>query len=291
VRIGLIGFGLIGGSIARAVHDRPGPRWSIAAWSPTGAGPREALGLGIIDEASTTAGGALLDADLVVIAAPPIASIEIIADLGGSLRGFVSSQTVITDVASTKERIMEAASAAGIRFVGGHPMAGRDTSGFDAADPALFVGRPWVVVRGDATDDDVRRVEELAQRVGARPIALEAARHDAAVAGISHLPLVLSAALVEAVVGAAGEPERDDWQLARDLAASGWRDMTRLARGQPEMGVGIALSNAAALAERVRDVQAVLDVWLEMLERQPAPDAAMLDAHLRGARSRLVEPR
>ena len=92
-----------------------------------------------------------------------------------------------------------------LRFVGGHPMAGREASGFDAATADLFVDRPWVVVPGaHSRPADVERVEWLARAVGARPLRMDAEAHDAAVAGISHLPLVLAAALVEAVTAAPG---------------------------------------------------------------------------------------
>src|SRR5205085_10149961 len=130
-----------------------------------------------------------------------------------------------------------------------------------------FVGRRWVVVPGSAARAvDVERVESIAAAVGARVVRMTAADHDRAVAGISHLPLVLSSALVEAVAGGS-DGERADWPTARALAASGWRDMTRLARGDVGMGTGIAATNAAALADRIREVRAVLDGWLADLDR------------------------
>jgi prephenate dehydrogenase len=110
--------------------------------------------------------------------------------------------------------------------------------------------------------------------------------HDAAVAVISHLPLVVAAALVEAAAGGPGGP-RADWPAASRLAAAGWRDTTRLARGDLEMGVGIGVTNAVALAARLRDLRAVLDGWLEELEADGGPDPARLEARLRGARDAL----
>ena len=100
-------------------------------------------------------------------------------------------------------------------------MAGRETSGFGAATADLFVGRPWVVVPGDPADGvAIERVETLVRATGALPVRMDAGTHDAAVAGISHLPLVAAAALVEAVAGVAGEASPSDWPAAAALAAS-----------------------------------------------------------------------
>ena len=118
---------------------------------------------------------------------------------------------------------------------------------------------------------------------------MDAAEHDAAVAAISHLPLVLAAALVEAVSGPAGAP-RADWPQAAGLAAGGWRDMTRLARGDAAMGAGILATNGPAVAARLRDLRAVIDDWLAALERPGGPDEAALADRLEAARARLEEP-
>ena len=98
-------------------------------------------------------------------------------------------------------------------------------------------------------------------------VRLDAAAHDRAVAGISHLPLLVAAALVEAVAGRSAADAPPDWDVARALAANGWRDMTRLARGDPAMGAAIAATNAAAVAERLRALRIALDGWLAELER------------------------
>ena len=128
-------------------------------------------------------------------------------------------------------------------------MAGRETTGYDASTRRPVRDRPWVVVPGARpTPADVERVERARAACGARPMRMDAEAHDRAVAGISHLPLVLAAALVEAVAGTDGDRRRPDWPVAPSLAAGGWRDMTRLARGDVAMGAAIAATNAAALA-------------------------------------------
>jgi prephenate dehydrogenase len=115
---------------------------------------------------------------------------------------------------------------------------------------------------------------------------MTAAEHDAIVAGISHLPLVVAAALVEAVAGRAGEPSRQDWPGAATLAAGGWASMTRLARGDVAMAAGIAATNGPAIVARLREFRAVLDTWLAELD-QAEPDADRLATRFAAVRDRL----
>ncbi len=238
---------------------------------------------------SPTPTDVLADADLVVLAGPPTACVEAIGQLDGPWRTSLPRGAVITDVASTKVALLARADAAGLRYVGGHPMAGLDTSGYGASRADLFVGRPWVIVPGRvAGSEDVARVGSLAAACGARVIELDAAEHDRAVAGISHLPLVLAAALVEAVTGDE-LGSRADWPTAAGLAAGGWRDMTRLARGEPAMGAGIAVTNPAAIADRLRDLIAVLERWRLELERTDGPDERVIRERLVAAKTRLEE--
>ena len=290
MRIGLLGLGLIGGSVARALRrDAPvdgSETWTIAAWTPSGRGPMAALDDGTIDRVASSPEAAIEGADLVVLAGPAPDCLQQLDELAGPWNGMVGPDTVITDVASTKEAIVLRATALGLRFVGGHPMAGRDTSGYVASSADLFVDRPWVVV---PTSDDaaVERVEQLARACGARPLRLGAAVHDRAVAGVSHLPLVIAAALVEAVAGMGPQGPAADWFDAAALAATGWRDTTRLARGDTAMGAGIITTNAPAIAARIRELMIVLDGWLAELERPGGPEATEIAERLRVARERL----
>ncbi len=290
MRVALLGFGLIGGSIARALR-RDGGAWTIAAWSPSGAGPRHALSDRMVDEASATPADAVRGADLVVLAGPPLACLAQIDELAGPLAGALGPDALVTDVASTKEAIGRRADTTGLRFVGGHPMAGLEVTGYDASTADLFDGRPWVVVPGTgAQRGDQARVGALALACGAQPIEMTAHEHDAAVAGISHLPLVVAAALVEAVAGVDGA-NRPDWPAAALLAAGGWQGMTRLARGDEEMGAGIIATNGEAIAGRLRELRSVLDGWLDELDRDGGPDAGAVAARLAATRRRLEEGR
>jgi prephenate dehydrogenase len=277
-RIAFLGFGLIGGSIAMALRAA-GSAARITAWTPGGSGPTEGARRGLIDEAPADAASTIDGAALVILAGPPLAILDGLRDLAGPLRVALAADATITDVASTKALIVASAEDLGLPFVGGHPMAGREATGVGAATAELFVDRPWVVAAaGDAANGHVERVEALARAVGARPIRMSPLAHDLAVGAISHLPLIAAAALVESV---AADPKA--WAAARPLAASGWRDMTRLARGDPDMGAGIIATNATPIAGHLRAYRDAIDAWLLDLERLanesgPAqPDAAGAD--------------
>lgn len=267
-RIVFLGFGLIGGSIALALREA-GVAARLVAWTPQGTGPAEGLRRGILDEAPRNAATALDGAGLLILAGPPRSVTAHLQHLGGPMRRFLTPDVTVTDVASTKARIVATAGEHGIPFVGGHPMAGRETTGVRAATPDLFINRPWVVIpAAGATSRDVDRVQALVAATGARPVRMTGTDHDLAVAAISHLPLIAAAALVESVAAdAAG------WPVARQLAASGWRDMTRLARGDEVMGADILATNARPIAERLRAFRHALDGWLMELEAVIAGDA------------------
>ncbi len=278
MRVAFLGLGLIGGSIARALATQPPGEWRVAAWSPGGTGPRTAADAGVIELAARSPGEAIAGADLIVLAAPPIDCLDLLRQLAGPLRPAIGPGTVITDVASTKVAICALAAELGLPFVGGHPMAGREVGGFESSDPELFQDRPWVMV--PAANGLDARVEELVEACGARRFEMTAAEHDRAVAGISHLPLVVAAALVEAVA------ERPGWAESL-LAAGGWASMTRLARGDFEMGTGIATTNAPEIARRIRDLRDVLDGWLADLEGDGTPDEDAIRTRLKAARDTL----
>ncbi len=293
-RIGLLGCGLIGGSIARALTTRlpPGARPTISAWTRSGSGAQAARSAGVVDEVAPTVEGAVAGADLIVVAVPAAEALGLLDRVGEAVRASgapPASGPVVTDVASTKALIGDRAASAGLRFVGGHPMAGAEAAGFGASSPDLFLDRPWVIVPPPAPDPEATAaVEWLATACGARPTTMSAGLHDRAVAAISHLPLVLSAALVEAMAeaDAAGA---STWNVARDLAAGGWASMTRLARGDARMGAGIAATNGPAMAAAARRFRAELDAWIDLLETPGGPDPDAAERRFRRAREILLD--
>lgn len=217
---------------------------------------RKALDRGIVASASADASVAGI-ADVVVIGAPIRSMRDVFAQLAGTTNG-----KVVTDMASTKVSVMEWAAASGIDLVGGHPMCGRETSGIDAADSALFRDAPWVLTR------DEPMLTDLIEAVGAHPGVMDAETHDRLVAGVSHAAFLLSVGYVLAL------SRRPDWPQASRLAAGGFRDMTRLAAGDPELYAGVARTNRANLVEQLDAVSAEL---------------ARLRRHLEADDPRLVE--
>lgn len=279
MRVAILGLGQIGGSVGRALVAAGDP-WRVVGWTRSPDALQAAAADGL--EAAATITDAVIGADLVLLAAPPLACLDLLDALAGPHRSDLPPGVVITDVASTKAAIVARAAGHGLRFVGGHPMAGREASGYAASDPGMFTGRPWIVTGPEPADAEAEaRVGAVAQACGAEIVRLGAAEHDAAVAAISHLPLVLAAALVESVTAG------PDWPLERRLAAGGWVSMTRLARGDVEMGTGILATNGPVVAERVRELRAVLDGWLADLEAAP-PDVDRLRHRLASARARLA---
>jgi prephenate dehydrogenase len=286
MRIAFLGLGLIGGSVARAVRASEAFAGAeLVAWTPSGDGPRLARDEGVLDGIASDPVGAFEGAELIVLAGPPLACVDIVWQLGGAWRGSVMAGATVTDVASTKAAITSAARAAGVPFVGGHPMAGREVTGFAAGDEGLFRDRPWVITEA-VGGGDAGAVRRLAAACGARAVELDAARHDRLVAAISHLPLLVSVALVEAVAGTGVEPA-EDWPEAAGLAAGGWRDTTRLARGDARMGAEIAATNAEAVAGLLRRYRDRIDEWLALLEDPAGPDPDALRMRLAAVASRL----
>ena len=278
MRVAILGLGQIGGSAGRALIAAGDP-WNVVGWTRSEDGRRAAAADGM--DVTATMAEACAGSDVVVLAAPPLACLELIDALAGGVADDLASGAVITDVASTKAVIVARAVERGLRFVGGHPMAGRESSGYGSSDPGLFIGRPWVITPSEPPDAEAEaRVAAMAVACGAEVIRLGSKAHDAAVAAISHLPLVVAAALVEAVA------DGEDWPVAQRLAAGGWASMTRLARGDVEMATGILATNAPAVAGRLRDLRRVLDQWLEELDATP-PEAERLRSRLASARSTL----
>ena len=236
-RIAIIGLGLIGGSIGRAIKRAAIKEVHVVGASRTRDTVQRAKRLGAIDEEARTAEDAVRDARLVIVAAPILATRALFEEIAPAL----APGAVVTDVGSTKGNVMRWAKELlpeRVHFVGGHPMAGKETSGIDAADPDLFREKTWVVVPSVTADEGaVKTVVGLAQLCGATPTFMDADEHDSYVAAISHLPLALSSALFSVVFGSAAWPE-----LAM-LASSGFRDATRLASGSPEMAHDIMISN------------------------------------------------
>ncbi len=248
MRVGIVGLGLMGASFALALRAAR-PDLELVGSDTDRNTMRLAVRRGLVSPTDAR------DADVLVLAAPIPALPEILSSLAGT-------SAVVTDMASTKVRVMGWAVAAGVDLVGGHPMCGREQGGIDAADPQIFQGAPWILTR------DQPQVTELVRAVGAIPVFMDAERHDRLVAGVSHVAFMLSVAYVLALAA------DSDWPDMQAIAGPGFRDISRLAAGDPELYAAIVSTNGECISDAMRSVEASL---------------ARLRRHLDGHDGRLVE--
>jgi len=265
----VLGTGLIGASIGIGLR---GLGWEVVGWDPDETASQGAVKCGAVDRLADSLETAMVDADLVVLAGPPIAIEEQLKTL--------KTESLVTDVAGVKAP-MVAAGRHLQRFVGGHPMAGRESSGPAGASGSLFRGATWVLTTDHANPSDLEIVARMVADLGAIPVVMEAADHDAAVAAISHLPQVVASALVNRV---ARHP------TALDLAAGGFRDITRIALSDPGWWTDVLVENRTALGSLIRGLGEDLNTWADLIESQDreAVGAEMLAA--RSARRSLSAP-
>jgi prephenate dehydrogenase len=228
--VAVVGLGLMGSSFALALK-KARPDTTIVGTDRNPIVVRKALEREIVTTANVDLTVTHL-ADVIFVAAPISSLRAVFAELTA-----VSEGQPVTDMASTKATVMQWAAAEGIDLVGGHPMCGKEISGIDAADGTLFEGAPWVLTRDDVP------ITELVTAVGAHPVVLDPITHDRLVAGVSHTAFLLSVAYVLAL------SRREDWPQASLLAAGGFRDMSRLAAGDPDLYVGVTRTNRENLLE------------------------------------------
>ena len=245
--VAVAGLGLVGGSIARGL-TRGG--WRVLGVDR--AGPvRAALSAGAIAQGFVSLAVAARQAQVVFLAAPPAANLRLLRELAA----MDPRPPVITDVGSVKGPAAAAARRLGLStFVGGHPMAGNEGRGFAASSADLFRGRPWILVPEREAEAAARVVATLARALGARVTRLSAAEHDRAVAFVSHLPQLVSWALLDAA-------RRDPVASAHlDVAGPGFADMTRLAGSPRPLWRDILGANQAEVVRALRAFAAALPV-------------------------------
>jgi prephenate dehydrogenase len=246
LRIALVGVGLIGGSIGLAARERLGA--SVAAYDSDPGALEIAVERGAIDRASNHVGAAVRDAEVVFVAAP----VGVLPDVTAAALRDAPDNCVVTDVGSTKRAIVAAHDDP--RFVGGHPLAGAETSGVRHARADLFDGATWYLTPRATTSGILyERLHRLLHGLGARPVAIEPEVHDTILATVSHLPHVLANVLVaQAAQTLAAGSER--------LPATGpsFRDATRVAGAPSAIWTDIYVSNRDAIAKQIDDAIARL---------------------------------
>lgn len=270
-RVTIVGCGLMGASFALALRQH-GACSRIAGWDSSPAALDEALGRGIIDEADDAAGaGRPSSSDLLYLAMPVAEIINFLRESGGRVR----RGTLVTDAGSTKLEVCRAAAAylpEGVRFIGGHPIAGSHRSGSAHARADLFRGAPYVLTcePGQDAGPELEALGAAVGLMGAQVIRLTAAEHDRALAWLSHLPQLVSSALASTVEAKA------KGEAPPTLAGPGYRDMTRLAGSAWSMWGDILATNPApiahALDELIESLGAVRD---ELRGRAENPEAAL----------------
>jgi prephenate dehydrogenase len=234
--VAVVGLGLMGGSLAAALRARGSVRRvvGIARRVETVV---EASARGFIDEGTCDPVAGVSDADVVIFGTPVQTTLALLNSLGPFLR----SGSIVSDMGSTKVAVLEAMSKMPLEMqpIGGHPMCGKETAGLSAADADLFLDKIYVLTPLERTPPEaLLTMQALAEAVGARSLVLDPARHDRLVAAISHLPYILAACLVAAADDMATEDP-----LVWELAASGFRDTSRLAASDTTMMRDILLTN------------------------------------------------
>ena len=258
MNIGIVGLGLIGGSIGLDLRSRGFNVFGVSSRQQT---CDRAQARGVVSEASIHL-SLMAAADVVFICTP----LGLIEPIVRDLVPYLSPHTIVTDVGSVKTPIVQAVSSLWPNFVGGHPMAGTAESGIEAAVPDLFVGRPYVLTpQAQTPAAAVDRVEEIARLLGASVYRCSPLDHDRAVAWISHLPLMASATLVAACDL---EGDRDIVNLAQHLASSGFRDTSRVGGGNPELGVMVAKYNRQELLRSLSIYRDSLDEFISDIEAE-----------------------
>ncbi len=268
--VAVVGTGLVGTSIGIGLAVNG---WEVTGWDTNHHHLSRAVSMGAIGTAANSLTEAVGDADLVILASPPKVTVSVLSEL--------STRALVTDVAGIKQPVVEAASHLP-RFVGGHPMAGREVSGPHGASGDLFRGATWVLTTDNAADEDLEAVSEVVRSLGAQPVRMPAERHDHLVALVSHLPMVLAAALVDRLSEAGPS--------ANTMVAGGFRDLTRIALSSSDWWPDLLVSNRRSLAALLMDMSTGLRDWAQRLEEVEVDWVSALLESARRTRSELAPP-
>ncbi len=269
MRIGILGTGLIGTSIGLGLSVAG---WEVHGWDPDPDTLQRSAERSALHPRSDPVDLIAAECDLVVLAGPPSAVLESVATLD-------PGPGLLIDVTGVKGPVI--AAAAGRRFVGTHPMAGREVSGPEAATADLFRGAAWVVTTDAAAEADMVTVERMIAALGARAVRMTAADHDVAVAVVSHLPQLLASTLMN---------EAADRTDALELVAGSFRDLTRVAASDPAPWVELFDANRGPILDVLGDFLQRLTAAAAAIQRRDGGDIADHLDHARSNRLGLAAP-
>ena len=276
----IIGVGLIGGSLARALKQK-GYCHEVVGCGRDAASLQKALELGVIDRFTHDVAEAVSGADMVVVAAP-LGAME---SCFGSMVGHLSADAVITDVGSAKGSVIAAARRAfgqlPAGFVPGHPIAGTEKSGVEASFAELYQGRRVILTPlSESAPGAVAKTRAMWEQAGAHVDEMAVAEHDETLAATSHLPQLLAYSLVNTLIN------RDESEAIFHSVGTGFRDTTRLAASDPVMWRDVALANKAAILAAIDDYSGTLAQLREAIQKS---DGAALERSFNRARKARVK--
>lgn len=236
-RLAIIGLGLIGGSLGLALKRADLKDLEVFGHDHERGVASRAKKLGAIDHEVRHPADTVEGAGIVIIATPILQVRNVMEDIAPAL----GEGALVTDTASTKREVLawaEELLPESVSFVGGHPIAGKETPGIEAADASLFDGRPWAITPSvRSSEGSIETLEHLVRLVGAEPVCIDAAEHDSYLAAVSHLPLMLATALFSLT------SESHAWPELAAVAGPGFRDTTRLASTSPDLSRDICVTN------------------------------------------------
>ncbi|MEP0868422.1 prephenate/arogenate dehydrogenase [Trichocoleus desertorum AS-A10] len=258
MNIGIVGLGLIGGSLGLDLRSRGYQVLGVSRQEHT---CQRAIARGAVDDASVNL--TLLAAADVVFICTPLSAIEATVI---QLIPHLAATTILTDVGSVKTSVVDSITSRWPNFVGGHPMAGTAENGIEAAQSDLFAGKPYVLTPTASTPPvAIETLELLVRSLGAHLYHCRPEDHDRAVAWISHLPVMVSSSLIAACMS---ETDPTTLELAEALASSGFKDTSRVGGGNPELGLMMARYNRSALLRSLAAYRNQLDQIMAAVEQE-----------------------
>lgn len=256
--VGVVGLGLIGGSLGldlRALGIR------VQGWAHRPTTVERALARGLVDQASSDP-AVLADCAVVLLALP----LDQLVQPPAALLAGLPPQALVLDMGSVKVPVLQALQPRLPRFVACHPMAGTAQAGVEAGITGLFAGRPWVITpSGTELEADLRLARAFGRALGSTVVECDAADHDRAVAMISHMPVLVSAALLQSA--SAAQPQA----LVQLLASSGFADTTRIGGGNPALGTLMARCNRTAVQQALQSYSEALHQLSALVEQEDWP--------------------